>query len=291
MYQNAATLLQYCQQHNLSLGEAVIRNEMELTETARPVIIEKLKERYDIMKKACTQTLQNPIPSISGLTCGQAHLTYQQINKNSLCGHLQLKAVAYALSCFEVNASMGKIVAAPTAGACGILPGCLLAVGEEKNKTEEELLSALATASGIGRIIAIHATLAGAQGGCQAECGSAAAMAAGALVQLQNGTPQMSFIAAGIALENIMGLVCDPVAGLVEIPCAKRNAGGVANAFLAADMALSGITNVIPFDEIVDAMSKVGKALPKSLKETSLGGLAATPTAIKIQKELFGSID
>ena len=205
-----------------------------------------------------------------------------------ICDGTIIRGAAYALSCLEVNASMGLIVAAPTAGACGILPGCLLTVAEKHDIPHQQVLEALATASGIGQLIVKKATVSGAEGGCQAECGSAAAMAAGAVVEMLGGTPAQAFDAAAIAMQNIMGLVCDPVAGLVEMPCAKRNASGVANALVSADLALSGIFSEIPFDEVVEAMYKVGKALPSTLRETALGGVATTPTALAMKEKIYG---
>jgi L-serine dehydratase len=185
---------------------------------------------------------------------------------------------------------MGKIVAAPTAGACGILPAGLLTMMDERGIDDERACMALITAGAIGMVIANEATISGAQGGCQAECGSAAAMTAGALVELAGGSNDMVAQACAIALKNQMGLVCDPVAGLVEVPCVKRNAGGVMCAICAADMALAGIKSVIPVDEVIGAMREVGESLPSALRETALGGLAATPTGISIKERFFGDV-
>ena len=183
---------------------------------------------------------------------------------------------------------MGKIVAAPTAGSCGILPGTILSLLEERELPEDIAVMALFTAGAFGMVIATNASIAGAQGGCQAECGSASAMAAAALVEMAGGTPEMCGHACAIAIKNQLGLVCDPIAGLVEVPCVKRNAGGVACAFTAAELALAGIKSVIPVDEVIDAMREVGDAMPCALKETALGGLAATPTGIRLKHEIFG---
>jgi len=195
--------------------------------------------------------------------------------------------MARAFSTSEVNASMGKICAAPTAGSSGILPAVIITAAEVLEADEKIKINALFTAAGIGRIIATHATISGAEGGCQAECGSAAAMAAGAVVEMAGGTPEQIFHAAAIALKNIMGLICDPVAGLVESPCAKRNASGAVNAFISAEQALAGIQSVIPFDEVVEAMKFVGKAIPYEFRETALGGIAATDTGKEITKRIF----
>ncbi len=206
----------------------------------------------------------------------------------SICGKVIGEAIAKALAVSETNACMGKIVAAPTAGSCGILPAALLTVMEAYQVQEHDAVMSLFTAAGFGMVIAKKASIAGAEGGCQAECGSASAMAAAALAEVMGGTPQMAGNACAIALKNILGLVCDPVAGLVEIPCIKRNASGVTNAFTAADMALAGIESAIPPDEVIEAMKKIGDAMPNSLKETAEGGLAVTPTGKKLYQKVFG---
>jgi len=198
-----------------------------------------------------------------------------------------VSAMARAISSSEVNAAMGKIVACPTAGSCGILPAAILSAGEKLNKSEDELVQALFTAAGVGIIIAKNATMAGAEGGCQAECGSAAAMASAAVVEMMGGTVEQALDAAAIVIKNILGLVCDPVAGLVEVPCAKRNIAGTVSALTTADLAICGVKSKIPFDEVVWAMYKVGKQLPSELKETALGGIAITPTGLRLKKEIF----
>lgn len=198
-----------------------------------------------------------------------------------------LKAVAAAMAVLEVNASMGQVVAAPTAGSCGILPGVLVTLGEELHLDDDELTKALFTASAIGLIVSKNATVAGAEGGCQAETGTAAAMAAASAIELLGGSPEEVLHGAAMTFKNILGLVCDPIAGLVESPCVKRNAIGAANALISTDMALAGIKSIIPFDEVVDAMYKVGKSMPVELKETALGGLAATPTGKRLAKEIL----
>ena len=205
-----------------------------------------------------------------------------------MCGSFFGNALTRALAVSEYNAAMGKIVAAPTAGSCGILPGTILSLLEERELPEEIAVMALFTAGAFGMVIATKASIAGAQGGCQAECGSASAMAAAALVEMAGGTPEMCGHACAIAIKNQLGLVCDPIAGLVEVPCVKRNAGGVACAFTAAELALAGIQSVIPVDEVIEAMREVGDAMPCALKETALGGLAATPTGIRLKQEIFG---
>ncbi len=198
------------------------------------------------------------------------------------------KAIARALSVAGCNASMGKIVAAPTAGSCGILPGCLVSLYEDRGFDQKDIIMSMFTAGAIGMVVASRSSLAGAQGGCQAECGSAAAMAAAALTELMGGTPKECADACAIAISNQMGLVCDPVAGLVEIPCIKRNVSGLVIAFSSADMALAGVGPKIPADECLDAMREVGDALPATLKETAGGGLATTPTGRKLRAQVFG---
>jgi L-serine dehydratase len=232
-----------------------------------------------VMRDSVKDGLDPELRSVSGMAGGQAARLYAQLKRgSSLCGGIVGKAAAYALAVAECNACMGKIVAAPTAGACGILPAALLAVQEEKNLNDEAVADALFTAAAIGRVIAQEATISGAEGGCQAESGSAAAMTAAALVELMGGTPMMAADACSFALMNTMGLVCDPVGGLVEVPCVYRNVGGIGNAFTSADMALSGITCPIPPDEVILAMKDVGDAMPASLRETGEGGCAACPS-------------
>ena len=206
-------------------------------------------------------------------------------------GTFLTRAMSRALAVAGCNASMGKIVAAPTAGSCGILPGCLVSLYEDRGVSRDAVVLSMFTAGAFGMVIAQNASIAGAQGGCQAECGSAAGMAAASLVELMGGTPQQCADACAIALVNQMGLVCDPVAGLVEIPCIKRNAAGVMTAFSAADMALAGIRPYIPADECIAAMRAVGDALPASLKETAAGGLAATPTGRALREQVFGAAE
>lgn len=227
--------------------------------------------------------------STSGLTGGDAYKMRQATKEGkNLTGSLMGSALYRALAVSELNASMGRIVAAPTAGSCGIVPAAVLTMQEERNLSERQCVMSLFTASAVGMVIANNASLAGAQGGCQAECGSAAAMAAAAIVELAGGTPQMIDSAVSTALKNILGLVCDPIAGLVEIPCIKRNASGVAGAFVAAELALAGIKSAIPADEVILTMKKVGDTMPSSLKETAEGGLAATPTGKRLREQVFG---
>lgn len=289
MYNNARELKLICKNENKKIYTVAMETECKLNETSIEEVKTQLKEYIDIMWTACHKTLHQSIPSISGLTGGDAQKLYTYIeNSENLCSDHSLKGVAYALSCFEVNSSMGKIVAAPTAGSCGIVPACIFVTAEKINASDEDILNAFATAAAIGTIIEKNATISGAEGGCQAECGSASAMAAAAIVEMRGGTVDQSFNAAAMTLKNVMGLVCDPIAGLVEVPCAKRNAIGVVNALMCADLALAGIESFVPFDEVVDAMYTVGRSLPCELRETGIGGLAGTPTGICVRKKIFG---
>ncbi|MGL4453577.1 MAG: L-serine ammonia-lyase, iron-sulfur-dependent, subunit alpha, partial [Sarcina sp.] len=232
---------------------------------------------------------EEEIYSVSGLIGGDGYKLQKYLESGkSFTGDAVILAMAMALSASEVNASMGKIVACPTAGSCGILPSVMLTAKSRLNISDEELLNGLLAASAVGMIIGQNATFAGAEGGCQAECGSASAMAAAGLVELMGGTPEMSFDAAAIVIKNVLGLVCDPVAGLVEIPCAKRNASGAVNAISAADIVMAGIESKIPFDDAVIAMAQVGKALPESLRETALGGVAISKAGLRMKKKVFG---
>ena len=261
--------------------------ELEITEEE---LLDKMAQMLKVMEEAAAYGLTG-VRSHSGLTGGSA-LKLQnaaaQPGFNKLLGALATDAVTYALAVSECNAAMGRIVAAPTAGAAGVLPGVLLALKKHCNLTEEQLARALVVAGQIGLVIAARASLAGAVGGCQAECGSAAGMTAAAMVELSGGTPSQCADACAVAIANQLGLVCDPVAGLVEIPCVKRNAGGVVIAFSSADIALAGIGSCIPVDECIIAMRNVGNALPASLRETAGGGLAATPTGRRMKEQVFG---
>ncbi len=278
-------LLPLLERQGISLGAYTLREESEVRGEAAAK--EQMREALRVMRRTISEARRHPVFSVSGLSGGSAHRYSQYLAQDtSLLGGTMGEAVAMALSVSEVNASMGKIVACPTAGSCGIVPAALLSVGESRGKSEEELVDALFTAAGIGILIGERATLAGAEGGCQAECGSASAMGAAGVVEMMGGSPRAAFHAASMTIKNVMGLVCDPVCGLVEIPCVKRNASGVANALVCADLALAGVESHIPFDEVVDAMYRVGRGLPKELRETALGGLAATPTAKRLEKQL-----
>lgn len=272
-----------------SLSETYM--EEQANQLGQPIddLLEEMKNRWAIMANSAQKGLHGALHPLGGIIGGEAYKMreYQKQNR-SYSGTALVEAMAYAFSTSEYNASMGKICAAPTAGSAGILPAAILSAQKEHGFSEQACLRALFTAGGIGELIAKTATVSGAEGGCQAECGSAAAMAAGALVELSGGSAEMVFHAAAIALKNVMGLVCDPIAGLVEAPCSKRNASGVANAMISADMALAGIESIIPFDEVVIAMKEVGDAMDPNLRETGKGGVAASPTGKKIADRIFG---
>lgn len=256
-----------------SLGQAALHWQAKREGCEESALIQRMQSRLLVMRQSAREGLSPTLRSVSGMVGGQAARMNApgQAERFGLLG----KASAYAMSIAEYNACMGKIVAAPTAGSCGILPGALLAAQEQDHFSDDELVMALFTAAGIGRIIALQATVSGAEGGCQAECGSAAGMAAAALTQLYGGTPEMCAHACAFALMNLLGLVCDPVHGLVEVPCVYRNVGGVSQAICAAQMALAGVVCPIPCDEVILAMKDVGQALPASLRETGEGGCAA----------------
>ncbi|MBM6916311.1 L-serine ammonia-lyase, iron-sulfur-dependent, subunit alpha [Gemmiger formicilis] len=273
----------------VTIGQLTLADQAAQTETAPDILVRRMRRNLEVMQAAARDGAAKDLRSTSGLTGGDAWKMREYLARGgALCGPVGARAIAIALAVAEYNAAMGRIVAAPTAGSCGILPGAVLALLEQGLADEDAAVDGLFCAGAIGMVIANQASIAGAEGGCQAECGSASAMAAAALVQMRGGTPAMAEQAAAIAIKNQLGLVCDPVAGLVEVPCIKRNAGGVTNALTAADMALAGIVSVIPVDEVVSAMREVGESLPCALRETAQGGLAATPTGKRIREQLFG---
>ncbi|NLX60991.1 MAG: L-serine ammonia-lyase, iron-sulfur-dependent, subunit alpha [Tissierellia bacterium] len=287
MFNTASELIKLCKERNSKISQIIIEKEIESSRLTHEELIEKMKEILSTMQNSAKYSLDKEVISVSKLTGGNAKKVEDYKNNNkTICGKLINSAMAMALSTSEVNASMGRIVAAPTAGASGILPAALLTVKERLNLSDEDLVMGLFTAAGIGEIVVKNATVSGAEGGCQAECGVASAMAAAAVVELAGGSVEASFNAASFSIINVMGLVCDPVAGLVEFPCSIRNASGVANALISADLALAGVKSFVPFDEVVEAMYKVGKLMPESLKETALGGIADTKTGREAWKRL-----
>jgi len=288
MYHNLKELLQQAEDHEVLLSEIVLQNEIEQFGTTKDKIYQKLEERYDVMEKAAVRALGERLETAGNLISGIAMQQNEYTAKGqTLCGEFMNTAMAMALSGSEVNAAMGRICAAPTAGACGIVPAVLISIERAKNCSKEAMLNAILTSSGIGTVMMKNATIAGAEGGCQAECGVAAAMAAAAGVELCGGTPAQSVWAAALALVNCMGLVCDPIAGLVQVPCAQRNASQTVNALTCIDLAMAGMTLPVTPDEVVESMYKVGRMLPPQLRETAQGGLAATQSAQEIQKKIF----
>ena len=268
----------------MKISEVILRNQMEELDQSEQVLFQRMHTNLVVMRESVEAGLSGNRRSLSGLVGEDAaKVEGRRKSGESLIGDRMSGAIAKALAVAEVNACMGKIVAAPTAGSCGVLPAVFFTVEDARQVSEHELLLALFTAAGIGMIIADRASVSGAEGGCQAEIGSAAAMAAAAAVELAGGTPRQTAHAAAIAMKSMLGLVCDPVGGLVEVPCVKRNATGATIALVAAEMALSGVRSAIPIDEVIDAMGAIGKQIPCALKETAQGGLAVTPTGRRIQ--------
>lgn len=288
-YKSIAGLVAAAAAAGKPISAVVLRQQAVELEQSEAQVYEEMRARYQVMAECIEPGCAAELRSTSGLTGGEGYKLRQAVQTGrSLTGPVLGGALYRALAVSGLNAAMGRVVAAPTAGSCGILPAAVLTMQTEKGCTEEACVMSLFTASAVGMVIANNATLAGAEGGCQAECGSAAAMAAAALVELAGGSPEESAAAVAIALKNLLGLVCDPVAGLVEVPCIKRNATGVAGAFTAAELALAGIGSAIPADEVIWAMDKVGQAMSTNLKETAEGGLAVTPTGRRLREQVFG---
>jgi L-serine dehydratase len=288
MFKSIQELVQLAETNKATLAKVVIDAEKEQCSLACNQIRQRMQRRLEVMRASAEQGVAEPIRSLSGISGGNAHKFSQWLDANEpITGPLLSRAVARAMAVNEVNAGMGCIVATPTAGSAGTLPAVLLTLQEAYQFTDEQLVEALFVASGIGMVIVHRAHVSGAAGGCQAETGSAAAMAAAAAVFLLGGSPQQSAQAVAIALKNMLGLICDPVAGLVEIPCVKRNAAAVAQCFVATDLAMAGIESVIPPDEVIDAMANVGRRMDERFKETAQGGLAATPTGKRLAQMVW----
>lgn len=288
LFRNVRELVELAETENKLISEIMIEQEMMITARSREEIMTQMDRNLTVMEEAVERGLKG-VRSTSGLTGGDAVLIQNYMAKgNDLSGNLLLDAVSKAVATNEVNAAMGTICATPTAGSAGVVPGTLFAVIHKLNPTREQMIRYLFTSGAFGFVVANNASISGAAGGCQAEVGSAAGMAAAAIVEMAGGTPQQCSEAFAITLKNMLGLVCDPVAGLVEVPCVKRNAMGAANSLVAADMALAGVTSRIPCDEVIDAMYKIGQTMPTALKETAQGGLAATPTGRWLEAKIFG---
>lgn len=279
-FKSSVELLELCRQTQCTISEVMRRRECELGETTRDQVDHRMAKVLEIMRASAALPLKKPSKSMGGLIGGESKKLYDHAARGkAICGDILQRAMTYAMGVAEVNASMGLIVAAPTAGSAGIVPGLLLALQDCYKISDDRLVDALFNAGAVGYLAMRNATVAGAVGGCQAEVGVAAAMAASATVELMGGTPEQCMDAGSTVLMNLLGLVCDPVGGLVEYPCQNRNAAGVANALIAAELSLSGVKQLIPFDEMLETMYAVGRRIPIELRETALGGCATAPSA------------
>lgn len=280
-FNSAHELLNLCKNKNIS--DVMLEREILFSELTREEILLKMAHSLDIMKISGSTALEKSLETLGGLISGEANKLNQKIPNSAVCDTIK-DAIAIALSVLEVNASMGVIVASPTAGSSGVLPAGILSIAKKHNFSDDKLVMALFNAAAIGLIVTKNATVSGAEGGCQAEIGTASAMTASAVTELLGGTPIQCLHSASTALANLLGLVCDPIGGLVEAPCSKRNSLGATNALICAEMSLCGLTHLIPFDEMVDVMYSVGKSIPESLRETALGGMAKAPSACSLCK-------
>ena len=287
-FANAVELLALTEETGMSIAQVMLRREVQVFGKPEEKVLSDLMHSYNIMKNSTKKALNEDLKSMGGLLGGEEKLIMARKDKNPVCGSFMSKVIAYSMGVLEVNTSMGLIVAAPTAGSSGVIPGVFTAIQEEYDLTDDQMMDAMLVASAVGDIITSNATVSGAEGGCQAEMGSASAMAAAAITEIMGGTPSQALDAASSAIGNMLGLVCDPIAGLVEVPCQKRNAMGASNALICAEMTLAGVINHIPFDQTVDAMYQVGRSLPYELRETALGGLAATKAGCNLCSKIFG---
>ena len=275
-FKSAKELLTLCKEHDMPISAVMRTRECVLGETDEKTVDVRMARAWDIMRTSAHEPLTTPLKSMGGLIGGESRKLNERFAAGrSILGPVLARATAYAMAVLEVNASMGLIVAAPTAGSAGVVPGVLLALQEERGFSDETMIRSLFNAGAVGYLAMRNATVAGAVGGCQAEVGIAAAMAASAAVELLGGTPEQCLDAATTVLMNMLGLVCDPVGGLVEYPCQNRNAAGAANALVAAELALSGVRQHIPFDKMLETMYAVGRRMPAELRETALGGCAS----------------
>ncbi|MEH7502743.1 L-serine ammonia-lyase, iron-sulfur-dependent, subunit alpha [Neobacillus drentensis] len=286
--QSMKELVEACEREQKTIGEIMLMMEIEKSGRDQETIISMMEERLIKMKEAVDSGIKDASTAPSGISGGDAVKMYDYVHQGkSLSGNYVSNAMSFSLATSESNARMGVIVATPTAGAAGILPGVLFSLHKNDGTPYKDLVMGLFTASMLGFVIANRSFISGAAGGCQAEVGSATAMAAGTIVELKGGTPQQAVNATAIAMKSLLGLVCDPVAGLVEVPCIKRNVIGTSIAFSAADMSLAGIESRIPCDEVIEAMYRIGKDMPRTLRETALGGLATTETGKQVKERLF----
>lgn len=288
-FNNAEELIALCNKENKPISEIMRLREIVYGEDDAATVDKRMKKSLEIMRNSAHTPLTKVVRSMGGMIGGEAaKLEKHRADGKSICGNVLTKALIYSQAVLEVNASMGVIVAAPTAGSAGVVPAVLFALEEEFDLSEETLVKGLFTAGAVGCLLMKNASVSGAEAGCQAEIGSAAAMAAAAAVEMMGGTPEQCLDAASITISNMLGLVCDPIAGLVEMPCQSRNAAGASNALTSAEMALAGIKSAVPFGEMSDAMYRVGRGLPVELRETALGGCAATPTGCNLKCQIFG---
>lgn len=288
LFRTVEQLVNLAEERNLPISEIMVQREMEINDRSYDDVFAQMDQNLTVMEEAIESGLKG-VKSVTGLTGGDAVLVQRYMKEKSpLSGELLLDAVSKAMATNEVNAAMGIICATPTAGSAGTVPGVLFAVKNKLHPSREEMVRFLFTTGAFGFVIANNAFISGATGGCQAEVGSATAMAAAAVVEMAGGTPKQSSEACAIALKNMLGLVCDPVAGLVEVPCVKRNAAGASLALVAADLALAGVTSRIPCDEVIGAMYRIGQTMPSQLRETGEGGLADTPTGRFLRDKIFG---
>ena len=293
MFDSIRETIDYAVENNMSFADIMVKEEMELSGKSRDEVRAQMKQNLDVMRDAVIKgTTGDGVESVTGYT-GHDAAKLRDYNEthHALSGYEMIDAVKGAIATNDVNAAMGIICATPTAGSSGTIPGALFKLEKTHDLTEEQMIDFLFTSALFGRVVANNASVAGATGGCQAEVGSASAMAAAAAVAIFGGSPEASGHAMALAISNLLGLVCDPVAGLVEIPCVMRNAIGSGNALISADLALAGIESRIPVDEVIEAMDKVGRNLPASLRETGLGGLAGTPTGEAIKRKIFGTAE
>lgn len=290
MYNSVAEIVETAIKQDKPIWELMLEQEMAYSRASRAEVWAKMQRQLEVMLAAAQRgTKGDGVHSPTGLTGGEAaKMRKYRESGQGLTDETVLYAIENSLATNEVNAAMGLICATPTAGSSGTIPGVLFALQKKRGLTTDQMVAFLFCASAFGMVTANNAMIAGATGGCQAEVGSASGMAAAAAVEICGGSPTQAAEAFAMALSNLLGLVCDPVAGLVEIPCVKRNVVGSVNALAAADMALAGLENKIPADEVILAMKRIGKRLPAQLRETGLGGLAATPTGIKMKLKIFG---
>ncbi len=287
-FRSLKDISEICHRESLTIAELMITEQAKETDETPEKIVQQMTDYYRVMKEAVRKGIDTEITSRSGLVGGDGRKMNEYVQRNEpSVGDWSGKAMAYSLSVSEVNASMGRIVATPTAGSCGIIPGVFVSSQERFGWDDEVLVNGLFCAGAIGYVIANNSFISGAEGGCQAEIGSAIGMAAGAMVEFRGGSPEQVVHAVGLALKNTLGLICDPVAGLVEIPCIVRNGLGAVNALAAADMALAGVQSVIPSDEVIGVMLEIGTNMPSEHRETALGGLAQTPTGRKLTEQIM----